>query len=91
MYNYKKTSFVGLLCQSVHRQFVAIYMYMYIYVYTSYTCRIFLHFGKCRKIFTKVVPHCSISTLTLKAYLHENMVIFKYNYACIYNDRQKSD
>ena len=24
---------------------------------TSYTCRKFLHFGKCRKIFTKVVPH----------------------------------
>ena len=32
---------------------------------TSYTCRKFLHFGKCRKIFTKVVPHCLISTLTL--------------------------
>ena len=32
---------------------------------TSYACRKFLHFGKCRKIFT----HCSISALTLKEFL----------------------
>ena len=31
---------------------------------TSYTCRKFLHFGKSGKIFTQVIPHCLISTLT---------------------------
>ena len=36
---------------------------------TPYTCRKFLHFGKCRKIFTKVVPLCLISTLTLYIYM----------------------
>ena len=33
---------------------------------TSYTCRKFLHFGKCSKIFIKLAPHCLISTRILK-------------------------